>query len=81
MIMFVSVPALAEGDKKWTPPQAAFDACAKAKQADKCSFKGRHDRQLQGTCEVPRDGGKALVCRPARKPGAGSGSGDGSAKP
>ncbi len=62
------------------PPQAAFDACAKAKQGDACSFKGRDDKDRKGTCEVPRDGGSALVCRPQRpNKGAGSGSGTGSA--
>ncbi len=76
---------LALADKpKWTPPQAAFDACAKSKQGDACTFTGRGDRTLKGTCEVPRDNtgsGAALVCRPARgsgRHGGGSGGGGGS---
>ena len=53
------------------PSQAAFDACAKSKQNDACTFRGHSDRELKGTCETPREGqtppnggSAALVCRP-----------------
>jgi hypothetical protein len=67
------------------PPQAAFDACAKSKQGDTCSFtKANHS--VNGTCQVPRhhatgsDGSAApaatLVCHaPHHDHGGGSGSG------
>ncbi len=58
---------------KHVPPKAAFDACAKAKVGDACTFRGRMDRTLTGTCETPRDNGKALVCRPDRHKGGGDG--------
>jgi len=82
VVMLAAVPlAIASADTpappKHAPPKAAFDACAKAKQGDACSFTGRAGRTLSGTCEVPRSGGSALVCRPARMHG-GSGSGSGS---
>jgi len=73
-----SIARADDNKPKWTPPQQAFDVCAKAKQGDPCSFKGRHDRDMHGTCEVPKDGGKALVCRPQMHHGGGAGSGSGS---
>ena len=81
------VAGIAYADRgHWAPPQAAFDACAKNKQGDTCSFKGREDRTISGTCQVPRAGAGsgsgsatpsgALVCRPHHHDhGAGSGSG------
>jgi hypothetical protein len=80
------VAGVAYADHHWTPPQAAFDACAKNKQGDTCSFKGKEDRMVSGTCQVPRAGSGsgsaspsgALVCRPHHHDhGAGSGSGSG----
>ncbi|HEY1549356.1 MAG TPA: hypothetical protein VGG28_16130 [Kofleriaceae bacterium] len=63
------------------PPQAAFDACAKSKQGDSCSFTGKSNQTVNGTCQVPRhhaDGSAAatLVCHaPHHDHGGGSGSG------
>ncbi len=68
-------PAPPPPPPKHVPPKAAFDVCAKSKVGDACTFKGRMDRTLTGTCETPRDGGKALVCRPDRHKGGGDGSG------
>jgi hypothetical protein len=51
----------------WTPPKAAFDACAKSKQGDACSFTGKNNKKLDGTCQIPR------------APAAGSGSGSAAA--
>jgi len=48
------------------PPQAAFDACAKAKAGDACSLTF-HDRTIPGVC-VAHDAG-ALACRPDHPPG------------
>jgi len=44
------------------PPQAALDACAKAKADDTCSFKLR-DHTISGKCAVAHQS-SALVCRP-----------------
>jgi len=44
------------------PPQAALDACAKAKADDACSFKLR-DHPISGKCAAGRES-SALVCRP-----------------
>lgn len=67
------------------PPKAAFDACAKSKQGDACSFTvGSNTRQ--GTCELPMHGGGSgspLVCRSPHgghgrgRGGGGSASGSG----
>lgn len=50
-----------------TPPQAAFEACAKAKQGDTCTV-ALGDRSIDGTCETFPDT-TALVCRPTHPPG------------
>jgi hypothetical protein len=44
------------------PPQAAFDACAKAKADDACSFTMR-EHTIKGKCTTARES-SALVCRP-----------------
>jgi hypothetical protein len=53
--------AHADGPRRH-PPQAAFDACAKAKADDACSFKLR-DHTISGKCAAAR-ASSALVCRP-----------------
>ena len=45
------------------PPQAAFDACAKAKAGDACSVQ-LHDQTLSGVCQQAPDAA-ALVCHVA----------------
>ena len=67
----------------WAPPQAAFDACAKSKQGDACSFTGKNNKKLDGTCQVPRApaagsgsaaASAALVCHTNHHMHGGSGS-------
>ena len=48
------------------PPPAAFEACATAIQGDRCSFAGRNEERVEGSCEAPAD--KPLACRPDRAP-------------
>jgi hypothetical protein len=48
------------------PPQAAFDACAKAKAGDACSMT-LHDHPVAGVCIQPPDT-SALACRPDHPP-------------
>jgi hypothetical protein len=62
------------------PPPAAFDACAKLKAGDKCSFKGRKDTDVSGTCQTAKDASKGLVCRRDGMGSGGKGSGSGSGK-
>lgn len=49
------------------PPQAAFDACAKARQGDACSV-SFGDHTMTGVC-APAPGSSALACRPDHPPG------------
>jgi hypothetical protein len=44
------------------PPQVAIDACSSAAEGDSCSFTGRDDEQLSGTCFAPPERG--LACKP-----------------
>ena len=44
------------------PPEVALQACASSVQGDPCSFEGRRDNIVEGTCEAPDD--KPLACRP-----------------
>ena len=44
------------------PPEAALKACESLVQSDPCSFEGRGDEVVEGTCEAPDD--KPLACRP-----------------
>ena len=44
------------------PPEAALQACVSSVQGDPCSFEGRGDEVVEGTCEAPDD--KPLACRP-----------------
>jgi len=59
--------AYADGAHHHQPPQAAFDACAKAKDGDACSVTFQ-DHTLDGVCR-PAHESAALVCRPAHPPG------------
>jgi hypothetical protein len=49
------------------PPQAAFDACARAKAGDPCSVT-LHDHTMTGVCAAAPDT-TALACRPDHPPG------------
>jgi peroxidase len=53
------------------PPQAAFDACLSTDEDTSCSFTGRNNDAVNGTCQtIP---GSQLACVPARGPGGGPG--------
>jgi len=59
--------AHADGPHHHKPPQAAFDACAKAKDGDACTVAWA-DHKMDGVCR-PAHETSALVCRPAHPPG------------
>ena len=48
------------------PPPAAIEACAAAVQGDRCTFAGRNNEQVEGSCFAPAD--KPLACRPDNAP-------------
>ena len=70
-LLAVALPfaaAYADGDHPHhKPPQAAFDACAKAKEGDACSV-AFHDHTMTGVCKPAHDS-SALVCHPDHPPG------------
>jgi hypothetical protein len=83
-IAVTSLAGIAYADHGHAPPQAAFDACAKSKQGDTCSFAGQNNQTVNGTCQTPRHRpagsdaapAAALVCHGAHHDHhAGSGSG------
>lgn len=61
-----------EGQKrmKRMPPEVAFEACSAAVEGDACSFQGRNDHTLTGTCINPpvEELAGTLVCRPDNMP-------------
>ena len=53
------------------PPQEAFDACANQSEDSACSFTGRREETVQGSCVVPRapaEQADLLVCAPEGGP-------------
>ena len=54
------------------PPQEAFDACANQSEDSTCSFTGRREETVQGTCKAPRHRSAeqvdSLVCAPEAEP-------------
>ena len=57
------------------PPPQALEACEALVEGDPCSFTGRYDEELNGTCFSPRD--DILACRPEGHKGRGEGRGYG----
>jgi hypothetical protein len=69
-LFFLILPfavAYADRPPPHQPPQAAFDACARAKAGDACSVT-LHDHTRTGVCAAAPDTA-ALVCRPDHPPG------------
>jgi hypothetical protein len=46
------------------PPQEAIDACKDKADNDSCTFTGRNQDQLEGTCHKGPDGQGELACHP-----------------
>lgn len=55
-----------EGRGRHGPPPEAIEACVSVSEGSSCSFTGRRDDTLQGTCEIVRDG--QLACVPENAP-------------
>ena len=49
-------------DGRRGPPQVALDACVAKVAGDACTFNGRNNEELTGTCFEP--GERELACRP-----------------
>lgn len=56
-----------DGERPRHPPREALDACADKDSGDSCSFTGREDATVEGTCFSPDDD-KPLACRPDNAP-------------
>lgn len=50
------------------PPPEAIEACSGLSEGDACSFTGRRDDVVEGTCMVSRRGDEGLVCAPEGGP-------------
>lgn len=57
------------------PPPQALEACEAMVEGDPCSFTGRNEEQLNGTCFSPRE--DILACRPEGHEGRQHGHGNG----
>lgn len=55
------------------PPPEALEACATLSEGDACSFSGRDDEDLAGSCFPPPQGDGELACRPDNAPSGGRG--------
>jgi len=57
----------ASGEKRpHGPPPQAIDACKNMASGAACSFVGRENKTLSGTCFAPPGGNHPLACRPDR---------------
>jgi hypothetical protein len=61
------------------PPKEAIDACQGKASGAACSFVGRHNNNLTGTCFAPPQNNEnhPLACRPERPSGQGGQGGSG----
>ena len=55
-----------KGKKHRKAPPAALEACSSLVEGDPCSFTGRRDEEIQGSCFAPSE--KTLACRPDSPP-------------
>ncbi len=56
-----------DGERPPRPPAEALEACEELEAGDACSFEGRNDETVEGTCFTPGDD-KPLACRPSNPP-------------
>ena len=56
-----------DGDGRRGPPPEAIKACEGKERNDQCSFTGRHDDTIEGTCLAPPDIDQ-LACVPEGGP-------------
>ena len=63
-----SVSCAAPGYRPQGPPPEATEACADLAEGDACSFTGRRNDEVKGTCIALPDGGEGLACAPEGGP-------------
>lgn len=65
-----SVSCAASGDRgrPQGPPPEAIKACADLSQGDACSFTGRRDDEIKGSCITLPNGDDGLACAPEGGP-------------
>jgi len=70
--MLFKIPAYArpeDGGRPHGPPPEAIEACADLAEGDTCSFTGRRNDEVKGTCMAPPQGGdEELACAPEGGP-------------
>lgn len=54
------------GNDRHNPPQAAINACASLQVDSACSFNGRNNKTVNGTCQIPPTTSQ-LTCVPQKK--------------
>ncbi len=71
LLVLISTAGSAEANEqrggRRGPPPEAIDACAALVAGDSCSFTGRRDDKITGTCHAPQD--KELPWVPANRGG------------
>ena len=69
-MVFASLSWAAPGDRDRPqgPPPEAIEACADLAEGNACSFTGRRNDEITGTCMVSRKTDKGLVCAPEGGP-------------
>ena len=69
-MVFASQSCAASGDRgrPHGPPPEAIEACAELSEGDACSFTGRRDDDVKGTCIVSPRGDEGFVCAPEGGP-------------
>lgn len=65
----------AEPGPRGGPPPEAIEACADLSERDVCSFTGRRNDTIEGTCIIPRNK-EVLACAPEGSPPANHGRPD-----
>lgn len=69
-IVITSVSCAASGDRGGPkgPPPEAIKACADLAKGDACSFTGRRDDEIKGSCIALPNGDDGLACAPEGRP-------------
>ncbi|MDP6674435.1 MAG: hypothetical protein QGH93_06245, partial [Gammaproteobacteria bacterium] len=71
LIVLISLAGYAEAHERRGgrrgPPPKSIEACASLIAGDSCTFTGRRDNEITGTCRTPQ--GTELGCIPANRGG------------
>lgn len=69
-LLYTSLTCAAPNDRgrPQGPPPEAIESCANLSEGDSCSFTGRRDDTVEGTCMSPPEGDDELACAPEGGP-------------